>query len=79
MIVALAVHEGFADMPDFRIIHHGSVCTVLAISEQARAFAEENIAVPEFCGAPHHFVHDTRPVMMLMEQMAEQGFEVDGL
>lgn len=67
-------------MPDFRLINHGSVTTVLALSEAARAFAEDNIAVPGFCGSPTHFVNDTGPVYALMEQIAaNEGFEVDGL
>lgn len=67
-------------MPDFRIINHGSVSTVLALSEAAKAFAEENIAVPSFCGSPTHFVNDSRPVYDLMQQIAiNEGFDVDGL
>ena len=67
-------------MPDFRIVNHGSVSTVLALSEAAQAWAQENIAVPDFCGSPTHFVNDTRPVYDLMEPIAaNEGFDVDGL
>lgn len=66
-------------MADFRITNHGSVCSVSALSDDAKAFAEENFAVPDFCGTPIHFTTDARPAALLMEQMQEQGFEIEGL
>jgi len=66
-------------MADFRIINHGSVCTVLAVSDDAREFAEENFAIPGWAGSPTRFTTDSRPAFCLMEDMAAQGFEVDGL
>jgi hypothetical protein len=66
-------------MADFRIIDHGSVVTVMAVSDAAKDFAEENFAVPGWMGSPHRFTTDHRPAHMLVEQIMDQGFDVDGI
>jgi hypothetical protein len=65
-------------MVDFKVRDCGTVWQIEAVSEEAKQFAQENIAVPSYLGEPHAFYADWRPARDLVEQLADQGFEIGG-
>lgn len=65
-------------MTDFRIIHQGSVCTIEALSEPAKAFARENIEVESGMGRPERFTTDWRPAHALVTDLLAYGFDILG-
>lgn len=62
---------------DFRVQLHGSVWTIIALSDAAKAFAEENLPVEGWQGTPQHFSTDHRVAMEIARRLQEDGFTVD--
>lgn len=61
---------------DFLVSTHGSVWTVEAMSDAARAFAEEHLAVEGWMGTPINFTTDWRPARDLCERLDADGFTI---
>ena len=61
---------------DFTFTNHGSVWTIRAVSEEAKIFASENLAVESWMGNAHHFTTDRRPASILVDQLIAEGYEV---
>jgi hypothetical protein len=66
-------------MPDFRLIHHGSVVTLQAVTDDAKAFAEAQFEVEGWMGSPTHFSTDWRAGRELAMQLMDDGFEIEGV
>lgn len=64
-------------MRDFTVIDHGTVWTVRADSEEAKAFAREYLPVESWQGTPEQFTTDWRPARDLAERLEHLGFEVE--
>jgi hypothetical protein len=64
-------------MRDFVFTSHGSVIHVRAVSEAARAFAEENFPVEDWQGSPCDFCTDHRAAHQLAEQLLGEGWAVE--
>jgi hypothetical protein len=61
---------------DFLVSIHGSVWTIEALSDGARAFADETFEVPGWAGVPTHFTTDWRPARDLCERLEADGFNL---
>ena len=61
---------------DFILYDHGSVCTVAAVSDEAKSFADENLEPAGWQGEPTRFTTDTRIAYQLCEQLDADGFSI---
>jgi len=62
---------------DFKVLNHGSVWTIKAVSEDAKAFAEGNFPVEDWQGTPTNFTTDWRPARDLVEILQAEGWRVE--
>jgi hypothetical protein len=63
-------------MMDFRVINHGSVWTIRAMSPEARTFARDNFEVEGWQGTPEHLIMDHRPASALVERLISEGWRI---
>lgn len=68
------------DKTDFRFINHGSVVTVVAVSEAAKEFAAEAFKfVEDWQGTPEQFTTDWRVARDIFDRLhAEEDFVIEG-
>lgn len=62
--------------PDFRVVNHGTVWNIRAVSTEAKVFARQNLEVEDWMGTPDNFTTDWRPAMAIAESLRLDGFEV---
>lgn len=64
--------------PDFICIFadFGTVWTIKAVSDDAKAFANENFPVEDWMGTPENFTTDWRPARDIAYRLAAEGFLV---
>jgi hypothetical protein len=55
---------------------HGSVCTLAAVSDEAKSFADENFETADWQGQPTRFTTDHRIAYQLCEQLDADGFSI---
>lgn len=63
-------------MTDFRIINHGTVWTIRAVSPEAIAFAQDSFEVEGWQGLSENFTTDWRAGRDLAERLAAEGWNV---
>ena len=61
---------------DFQMIDHGTVWTIIAKSDAAKEFANENLAVEDWMGSPEKFTTDWRPARNLAQSLEGEGFVI---
>jgi hypothetical protein len=65
-------------MTDFHVINHGSVWTIVAVSPEAIAFAQDSFEVESWQGFSENFTTDHRAAHNLVERLIIEGWRVNG-
>lgn len=61
---------------DFQLIAHGSVWTVISVSDEAKDFAGDHFDVEPWQGEAEHFTTDWRVALSLAERLHGDGWVI---
>ena len=65
-------------MADFRVVNHGTMWTITALTEPAIEWMDENVETPSWGGTPATGITgDWRPMRDLAAGIEAEGFELE--